>query len=96
MSKHKGALPTCCPACGGRIRISGGCDNSTRAGWSCSVCNAFSFADHDSAQITTGKKMKKELDGVHFMDKSITSLPTNVQIGILRARMHPEENEGYQ
>ena len=94
--KHRGALPTSCPACGGRIRISGGCDDGARSGWSCSVCMAFSFAQHDSPEITRGKKLKKELEGVHFMDKAITSLPANVQIGILRARQHPEENEEYQ
>lgn len=80
-----------CPECGGRISwitvtalgaptVNGMCMNKK--------CNNV-FRGRESPEITRGKEMAKELEGVSCMDKRITRLPCNVQIGILRARQHP-------
>ena len=84
----RGKLPTKCPGCGSSsIKLSTGTlGDATKSGWSCSECNAFSFKEHDHPQITIGKRMSKNYDGVSAMDKSITHLPCNVQLGILRDR----------
>ena len=86
-------VPDKCPACGGKIKFSSSTDDTTKSGWSCSSCNAFSFAVHDNPEITKGKRMSSRFDKVHCMDKSITKLPCDVQIGILRERQRKEEEE---
>ena len=89
-------IPTKCPACGAGIKLGspqglgGG-----KVGWSCTAnCGAFSLAVCDHPEITRGKKMAREFEGVHCMDKKMTKLPRRVQLGILRAKMHPH-NEVY-
>ena len=84
----RGALPKQCPACGGAISVSRG--NETRAGWCCTTkgCAVFGFKDYDSFGVTEGKRISGDYDGVSALDKRITSLPVNVQIGILRKRQH--------
>ena len=78
-----------CPSCGGRVHwktviyasgapiYNGLCINKK--------CNAV-IKGREHPEITKGKNMAKELKGVDCMDKRITSLPCNVQIGILRER----------
>ena len=85
----RGEMPTKCPACGGRIRMSRG--KSMKVGWNCTNCSAFSFAEHDHPDITKGKKMAPQFKGVPVMDRRMTSLPTNTQIGILRVLQHPHD-----
>jgi len=62
----------------------------------CSKCNII-LRGREAPEITKGLKLEKSgvLKGVHCMDKHITSLPCDVQIGVLRQRMHPKGNEVY-
>ena len=62
----------------------------------CSNCNIV-FRGRESPEITRGMTLEKTgaTQGIHCMDKRITSLPCDVQIGILRQRMHPKGNEVY-
>ena len=88
-----------CPVCGGKIdwkvihnklgapSYNGLCENHK--------CNAI-IKGRETPEITRGKELERgELKGVHCMDKRITSLPCDVQIGILRQRMHPKGTEVY-
>lgn len=84
--ENRGKLPSKCPGCGAKISWISGCSDSTKAGWNCTKCNAFSFAEHEHPEISGGIKMSSDFDDVGAMDKSITHLPCNVQIGILRGR----------
>jgi len=81
---NKDKLPDKCAACGAEIEIAVNCDDQNKAGWSCTKCNAFGFADYDHPEITQGIEMAAQFKGVHCMDKRITSLPGRVQLGILR------------
>lgn len=87
----RGPLPKKCPACGGKISMGRATSFSGQVGWRCTQCNAFSFQRHEHPEITRGKAMARDLEGVHYMDKQITRLPCNVQIGILRARQAAED-----
>ena len=50
----------------------------------------------ETPRVTRGRNLERgELKGVPCMDKRITRLPCDVQIGILRQRMHPKSNEVY-
>ena len=77
-----------CPECGGRIHwrtihhIGAPIYNGH-----CPKCNIV-FRNRETPQIAKGKRMAKDLIGVHCMDKRITSQPCDVQIGILRAKQH--------
>lgn len=52
----------------------------------CKNCNAI-MRGREPPEITRGRKLEKgELKGVYCMDKRITSLSCNTQIGILRER----------
>ncbi len=93
-------IPKKCPSCGAGISMGsnrGPGNDGTKIGWSCAAgCGAFSFAECEHPDITKGKRMAKDFKDVHCMDKKMTELPTNVQLGILRANQHPhDEHYGY-
>ncbi len=55
----------------------------------CPKCNIV-LRKREAPEITRGKQLeRREMKGIHCMDKRITRLPCDVQIGILRQRMHP-------
>ncbi len=87
-----------CPECKGPISWITVRDDfgSPRANGLCSKCNIV-FRGREAPEITKGMKLEKSgaTQGIHCMDKRITSLPCDVQIGILRQRMHPKGNEVY-
>ena len=63
----------------------------TASGW-CKKCNYF-FKGREAPEVAKGKRLERngEIDGVpikdiYCMDKRISSLPCDVQIGILRER----------
>lgn len=86
----RGPLPDSCLACGSDISWALSCDDSTKAGWSCTKCSAYGHANYDAPEITQGKEMAASFEGVSAMDKSITCLPTMVQLGIMRKRQESE------
>ena len=51
----------------------------------CHKCNII-FKSRETPELRRGRLMEKELRGVYVLDKRITSLPTDVQLGILRER----------
>lgn len=53
--------------------------------WYCIPCRLSGKAQ-DSRALKEGRKRAKGLEGISAFDKIITSLPTAVQIGILRER----------
>ena len=78
---------TKCPECNGSISwitIHGGLGQPLYNGI-CHKCNIV-LRGRETPELRRGRLMEKELRGVFVMDERITSLPTDVQIGILRER----------
>lgn len=86
-----------CPECGGRISwITVHELGAPTYSGLCKKCNIV-FRGRETPHITKGKNLERngKIEGIsvkdiHAMDKRITSLPCDVQIGILRARQHPD------
>ncbi len=86
-----------CPECGGPVSW-----KVIHSSWGaplynglCGKCNTI-LRGRETPEITKGKELEKgEMKGVPCMDKRITALPCDVQIGILRQRMHPKGTEVY-
>jgi len=53
----------------------------------CEKCNIV-FKDREAFEITKGKEMAKDFEGISCLDKNFTKLSGTVQLGILRARQH--------
>ena len=60
-------------------------------GWYCPDCKVV-CRNRTHPDIIKGVLMAKEVEGKHAIQEDITRLPALVQIGILRARQHPEHN----
>jgi len=88
-----------CPECKGPIswKIVRDSFGTARTNGLCRNCNIV-FRGREAPEIRRGINMErhgKDVDGTPYkdmyaMDKRITRLPCDVQIGILRARQHPE------
>ena len=85
-----------CPECSGSIswKIVYNVWGAPTANGICRKCNIV-FRGREAPEITKGKNMERhykigdtEVKDMHCMDKRITRLPCNVQIGILRERQH--------
>jgi hypothetical protein len=92
-----------CPECKGEIswKIVRNDYGAPFANGLCSNCNIV-FRGREAPEIRQGMNLEKhgEVDGVpikdmHCMDKRITKLSCDTQIGILRQRQHPKGNEVY-
>ncbi len=85
-----------CPLCKGKLSwITVRRLGAPSANGICPKCNIV-LRGREAPEITRGKALEKgEMKGVHCMDKRITRLPCDVQIGILRQRMHPKGTEVY-
>lgn len=88
-----------CPLCGGKInwKVVHDCWGVPAYNGLClnPKCNAV-MRGRETPEVTRGKKLERgELKGVDCMDKRITSLSCDTQIGILRQRMHPKGTEVY-
>lgn len=89
-----------CPECGGKISWKSFVTifGSPFVNGLCSKCNII-FRNRQDPQVTEGEnlELEGEIGGVKIkdipaMDKRITSLPCNVQIGILRQRQHKNDS----
>jgi len=76
-----------CPECGNKINweIITGALGAPQANGICTNCNIV-FRGREAPEIAKGKKMAKDLEGISCLDKRITRLSCNAQLGILRAR----------
>ena len=83
-------IPRICPGCAG-TRINVKSQGDTGASWGCLDCGAIGRRGYDHPEITSGKRMAADYEGIHAMDEAITHLPCKVQIGILRERQAKED-----
>lgn len=83
-----------CPECKGEInwKISHESLGSPKANGLCKKCNII-FWNREPPEITEGKKLERKgkikgtlIKNIPALDDRITSLPSNVQLGILRER----------
>lgn len=74
-----------CPECKGKIDWKVVYGNFGRSQYNglCRNCKGI-LRDREIPDVTKGRKLAKDLKGVHPMDKRITRYNGNVQIGILR------------
>jgi len=78
----------CCPECEGRIdwRVVWNKLGAPQYNGLCKKCNAV-FRGRETPEVTRGKELERgELKGVDCMDRRITSLSVQTQLGILRER----------
>lgn len=84
-----------CPECGKKLdwKLVHNGWGSPQVNGLCINCNIV-FRGREAPEITKGKQLERdgETRGVNCMDKRITCLPCDVQIGILRQRQIEEEN----
>lgn len=81
-----------CPECEKPMRwqeglLNEGSRDGTVGRYYCPDCH-LNMRQTESKAIRKGKALAHELEGVATMDKRITRLPGDVQIGVLRARQH--------
>lgn len=94
MSKKQPMPEKECPECGGKltwklVRNSWG---SPQVNGLCSKCNIV-LRGRKAPGISKGERLEREgvTSGISCLDKRITNLPCDVQIGILRQRQHGDK-----
>lgn len=78
-----------CPECKGPLswKVVRGTYGNPLYNGLCSKCNII-LRGRETPDVTKGRALAHELIGVNCMDKKITKLSGDVQLGILRERMH--------